>query len=82
MRSNDLTLLSYICALKPVNKMKKVFAFIFVCGFAAAVVSCGQKAENTETAADTSAVVEPAPVVADTTVVDSATVAPVDTTAN
>jgi hypothetical protein len=58
--------------------MKKLIAFVFVCGFAAAVVSCGQKAENNETATDTSAVVEPAPVVVDTTATDSATVAPVD----
>jgi hypothetical protein len=56
--------------------MKKLIAFVFVCGFAAAVVSCGQKA--TETAADTTAVVEPAPVVVDTTATDSATVAPAD----
>jgi hypothetical protein len=59
--------------------MKKIIAFVFVCGFALTVVSCGQKAENTEAAADTTVVVEQAPVVADTTVVDSATVAPVDT---
>jgi hypothetical protein len=60
--------------------MKKLIAFLFVCGFAVAVVSCGQKAEN-DTAADTTVTVtEPAPVVADTTT-DSTTVAPVDTTA-
>jgi hypothetical protein len=59
--------------------MKKLIAFLFVCGFAVAVVSCGQKSENAETAADsTAAVTEPAPVVADTTA-DSAAVAPVDT---
>lgn len=60
--------------------MKKLIAFLFVCGFAVAVVSCGQKAENNETATDTATVAEPAPVVADTTTTDSATVAPADTT--
>ena len=57
--------------------MKKIIAFVFACGFAVAVVSCGQKAENNETAADTTTVVEPAPVVVE----DSAAVVPVDTTA-
>lgn len=49
--------------------MKNLIAFLFVCGFALAVVSCGQKAENAE-AADTT-VVETAPVVADTAAVDT-----------
>ena len=60
--------------------MKKIIAFVFVCGFAVAVVSCGQKAETNETAADTTVVAEPAPVVVDTVATDSATVVPVDTT--
>jgi hypothetical protein len=60
--------------------MKKIIAFVFVCGFAAAVVSCGQKAETNDTASDTTTVVEPAPVVVDTVATDSATVVPVDTT--
>lgn len=60
--------------------MKKIIAFVFVCGFAAAVVSCGQKAENADTATDTTTVIESAPVVVDTTATDSAAVAPVDTT--
>ena len=61
--------------------MKKLIAFLFVCGFAVAVVSCGQKSENTEAAADTTTVAEPAPVVADTTATsDSTTVAPADST--
>lgn len=61
--------------------MKKIIAFVFVCSFAAAVVSCGQKAENNDTAADTTTVVEPAPVIEeDNTATDSAAVVPVDTT--
>ena len=59
--------------------MKNLIAFLFVCGFAVAVVSCGQKTENAE-AGDTTVVVETAPVVVDTTATDSATVAPVDST--
>lgn len=60
--------------------MKKFIAIVFVCSFAAAVVSCGQKAENTDTASDTSTVIESAPVVVDTVTTDSAAVAPIDTT--
>ena len=59
--------------------MKKFISFLFACGFAVAVVSCGQKSESNETASDTSTIVsDPAPVVADTTAADSTTVAPMD----
>ena len=51
--------------------MKKFIAYLFVCGFAVAIVSCGQKAETSESA-DTTTVVEPAPVVADTTAAPAA----------
>jgi hypothetical protein len=62
--------------------MKKLIAFLFVCGFAVSVVSCGQKSDNNETATDTTTTVtEPAPVAADTTSADTTTVAPADTTA-
>ncbi|MBL0741479.1 PG1828 family lipoprotein [Chryseolinea lacunae] len=53
--------------------MKKLIAFVAVCGFALAFVACGKKAETAETV--DSAAVAPAPVVADTTVADSAAVA-------
>jgi hypothetical protein len=60
--------------------MKKIIAFLFVCGFAVAVVSCGQKSETSEGSADTATtVVEPAPVVVDTTAADTTSVA-ADTT--
>jgi hypothetical protein len=58
--------------------MKKVIALFFAVGFAAVVVSCGQKTENNETAADSTVMSEPAPVVGDTSVTDSATVEPID----
>lgn len=49
--------------------MKKLFAFMMVCGFAIAIVACGGKKEETaEGAVDTSAV-EAAPV--DTTATDT-----------
>jgi hypothetical protein len=58
--------------------MKKLIAFLFACGFAVAVVSCGQKAETSESStADTATVAEPVPV---DTVADSAAVVPSDTT--
>jgi hypothetical protein len=59
--------------------MKKFIAFLFVCGFAVAVVSCGQKSETSEGSADTATVVEPAPVVADTTAADTTAIS-ADTT--
>jgi hypothetical protein len=58
--------------------MKKVIAFFFAVGFAAVVVSCGQKSENNETAADSTTISEPAPIESDNTVTDSATVEPID----
>ena len=59
--------------------MKKIIALVFACSFAAALVSCGQKAENADTASDTTTVIESAPVIEDN-VADSAAVVPVDTT--
>jgi hypothetical protein len=56
--------------------MKKFFAFLIV---SAALVACGGKTETSETAVDTTTVVE-TPVVADTTATDTTGVA-VDTTA-
>ena len=60
--------------------MKKVIAIFFAFGFAVALVSCGQKTENNETAADSTTMSEPAPVVGDNTAADSATVEPIDST--
>ncbi len=59
--------------------MRKLVAFLFVCGFAVAVVSCGQKADKADAGLDTMTVSDPAPII-DTTATDSATVVPVDTT--
>jgi hypothetical protein len=61
--------------------MKKFIAFAAVCGFALAFVACGKK-ENTEVAADSTAVEAPAatPVVADSTAAADTT-AHADTTA-
>lgn len=49
--------------------MKKIIAFFFACGFALAVVSCGQKSETgtSESVDTTSTVSEPAPVVSEET---------------
>ena len=54
--------------------MKKVIALLAVCGFAIALVACGKKAEEAATTADTTATV------VETPAVDTAAVAPVDTT--
>jgi hypothetical protein len=58
--------------------MKKIIAFFFAIGFAAVVVSCGQKSESNEMAADSTTISEPAPIESDKTVTDSATVEPID----
>ena len=51
--------------------MKKLIALLMVCGFAFAVVACGGKTENAESA-DTTAVETPAaPAPVDTTAVDT-----------
>jgi hypothetical protein len=47
--------------------MKKIIALLMVCGFAFAVVACGGKTENAESA--------------DSTATETPTVAPADTTA-
>jgi flagellar basal body-associated protein FliL len=52
--------------------MKKIIALTAVCGFALAFVACGKKADTEASNVDTTVVVEPTPVVADTTVVDTA----------
>jgi hypothetical protein len=54
--------------------MKKLFAFMMVCGFAIAIVACGPKKEEAAAAEVDSAAVEVAPVdttVADTTATDT-----------
>ena len=51
--------------------MKKLIAFVAVCGFALAFAACGKKAETAETNVDSAAVEAAAPAVDSAAVVDS-----------
>ena len=51
--------------------MKKLIAFVAVCGFALAFAACGKKAETAESNVDSAAVEAAAPAVVDSAAADT-----------